>query len=274
MAVADVFAVLGSIAAGYLFLSPVSTMRSIRRRGSAAHFSPLPYLAQLCESAVWATYAATMLEARVPILANNLAGCGCSIVYLGFFLRYGPAADAELSYQRVLALCLLAAGFVGGVVAYAASRGFSCEILGDREAVGVCYDLGLVAVALNIGKYASPLGVMSRVVRTKSVEFMPLPLTLACFCCSVSWGGYGLCVGDLWTIIANGAGLGLAIVQLALYACYRTGAQAAEAAQGKVPPRGDEADSSTSPGCSTPRSDALAPVEGVEPGALLSEPAP
>jgi hypothetical protein len=58
--------------------------------------------------------------------------------------------------------------------------------------------LGIAAAGFNTGMYASPLSAMATVVRTQSVEFMPLPLTLGTIWCSLAWGAYAFYVGDLF----------------------------------------------------------------------------
>ena len=70
--------------------------------------------------------------------------------------------------------------------------GFSCE-----DGAGACRWLGTLAVVLNIIKYSAPLSVMKRVIETRSVTYMPIHLTLACLCCSLSWGWYGIVVRRL-----------------------------------------------------------------------------
>merc|ERR1712107_432322 len=80
--------------------------------------------------------------------------------------------------------------------------------------------LGVVCTALNILTYASPLGVMSTVIRTRSVEFMPLGLSVATLLVSLIWAWYALWVGDLYIAICNNCGVALGIAQVLLYARY------------------------------------------------------
>ena len=73
--------------------------------------------------------------------------------------------------------------------------------------------------------YASPLAIVGLVIRTKSVEFMPLPITITGTMCSFIWGSYGLYVGDMYITICNVAGAFLGLVQLAVYAQYGCGSR-------------------------------------------------
>ena len=57
------------------------------------------------------------------------------------------------------------------------------------------------------------------VVRTQSVEFMPLPLTLACLASSLFWGLYGFVLWDYWILLPQTVGVTAGIAQVALW-CY------------------------------------------------------
>jgi hypothetical protein len=61
---------------------------------------------------------------------------------------------------------------------------------------------------------------MGTVVRTKSVEFMPLSLSVGTLLCAASWSVYAIYVGDATILVPNILGVLLAIVQLGLYATY------------------------------------------------------
>jgi solute carrier family 50 (sugar transporter) len=69
------------------------------------------------------------------------------------------------------------------------------------------------AVFYNCVKYSSPLSVAKLVIATHSVEFMPLPLTLACLLCSLLWGMYGFLLSDIWITVPNSLGLIFSIAQ-------------------------------------------------------------
>ena len=71
--------------------------------------------------------------------------------------------------------------------------------------------------------YGAPLGVIGQVIRTKSVEFMPLPLTVTTFLCSIVWCSFAVYVRDMFMGVPNVIGIALAIAQLVLYGAYRPG---------------------------------------------------
>jgi len=62
--------------------------------------------------------------------------------------------------------------------------------------------------------YGAPLSVMMEVIRTKSVEFMPLPLIAMSFLNSAVWTLYGLYVQDPYLGVPNCLGLMLSTAQV------------------------------------------------------------
>lgn len=62
---------------------------------------------------------------------------------------------------------------------------FTC---GPNDQDEICAIVGDIAAAINCLKFYSPLAVARQVVRTKSVEFMPLHLTIAMTLCTLLWG--------------------------------------------------------------------------------------
>uniref|UniRef100_A0A0E0EFS9 Bidirectional sugar transporter SWEET n=1 Tax=Oryza meridionalis TaxID=40149 RepID=A0A0E0EFS9_9ORYZ len=68
--------------------------------------------------------------------------------------------------------------------------------------------------------YSSPLTIMSQVVKTKSVEYMPLLLSVVSFLNGLCWTSYALIRFDIFITIPNGLGVLFAAVQLILYIIY------------------------------------------------------
>merc|ERR1719437_2226 len=79
---------------------------------------------------------------------------------------------------------------------------------------------GLLTVTLNAILYGSPLVQLKLVVRTKSVEFMPLGMSLLTFVISCIWFTQGFALGNLTILIPNILGVLLGAAQLTLYAMY------------------------------------------------------
>ena len=67
---------------------------------------------------------------------------------------------------------------------------------------------------------------MGTVIRTRSVEFMPLGLSVGTLACASAWTVYAVYVGDATILVPNALGVLLALAQLALYAWFARGAGA------------------------------------------------
>ncbi|CAI5488801.1 unnamed protein product, partial [Closterium sp. Naga37s-1] len=80
---------------------------------------------------------------------------------------------------------------------------------------------GNLATLFTVIMFGAPLSSLSVVLRTRSVEYMPLPLSLMSFVCSTSWMAYGIYVQDTYVIVPNSLGSILGIIQLCIYYAIR-----------------------------------------------------
>ncbi|KAI9161863.1 hypothetical protein LWI28_021413 [Acer negundo] len=80
---------------------------------------------------------------------------------------------------------------------------------------------GPVTLVAAVMMYGSPLVAVRRVIRTKSVEFMPFYLSLLSFLSSLLWMIYGLLSHDWFIASANMASTPLGLLQLIIYFIYR-----------------------------------------------------
>ncbi|KAL0335470.1 UNVERIFIED_CONTAM: Bidirectional sugar transporter SWEET16 [Sesamum radiatum] len=80
--------------------------------------------------------------------------------------------------------------------------------------------IGLMCSSLNIIMYASPLSAMKRVVRAKSVEYMPFLVSFFLFLNGGVWSLYALLAPDWFLGVPNAIGFALGTLQLVLYAIY------------------------------------------------------
>ncbi|CAL0327464.1 unnamed protein product [Lupinus luteus] len=81
--------------------------------------------------------------------------------------------------------------------------------------------VGSIGLIVSITMYGSPLVVMKKVIQTKSVEFMPLPLSLCTFLATTLWLTYGALIRDIFVAGPSVVGIPLGILQLVLHCKYR-----------------------------------------------------
>ncbi|KAF7013281.1 hypothetical protein CFC21_027373 [Triticum aestivum] len=80
--------------------------------------------------------------------------------------------------------------------------------------------VGILCVIFGSIMYASPLTIMGKVIRTKSVEYMPFFLSLVNFLNGLCWTGYALIKFDIYITIPNALGTMFGLIQLILYFYY------------------------------------------------------
>ena len=80
--------------------------------------------------------------------------------------------------------------------------------------------MGIFCIIANVVMYGSPLVAASEVFRSKSVEYMPLSLTLGMVVCSMTWMSYGILGSDPFVIVPNAIGVALGFAQVGLYAWF------------------------------------------------------
>ncbi|XP_078428291.1 bidirectional sugar transporter SWEET4-like [Wolffia australiana] len=206
--------ILGNIISLALFLSPLPTFVTICRRKTVERFSAAPYLAALLNCLLWVLYGLPWVHPHSPlILTINGAGTAIELAYVILFLVHSEGHKRRR----------IAAAFLAELLFVAAATAVVLNLPLDHHDRSLF--VGCLCVVFGALMYAAPLSVMKLVIKTRSVEFLPLGLSVASFANGLCWTCYALIGFDLFIIIPNGVGVILAAVQLVLHAVFHKSTQ-------------------------------------------------
>uniref|UniRef100_A0A0E0IGZ7 Bidirectional sugar transporter SWEET n=1 Tax=Oryza nivara TaxID=4536 RepID=A0A0E0IGZ7_ORYNI len=203
----NVVGIVGNVISFGLFLSPVPTFWRIIKNKNVQDFKADPYLATLLNCMLWVFYGLPIVHPN-SILVVTINGIGlvietCLSHHLLPLLRQEEQEEdgsaAEALFMAAVALAVL---------------------LGAHTHQRRSLIVSILCVIFDTIMYSSPLTVMSQVVKTKSVEYMPLLLSVVSFLNGLNWTSYALICFDIFITIPNGLGMLFAAVQLILYVIY------------------------------------------------------
>ncbi|KAM3214689.1 hypothetical protein ACQJBY_066931 [Aegilops geniculata] len=205
----NIIGIVGNVISFGLFLSPTPTFCRICKAKDVKEFKPDPYLATLLNCMLWVFYGLPIVHPN-SILVATINGIGLVIegTYLIIFFIYST------NNKRMKMLSVLAAEAVFMVAVVIG------VLLGAHTHKKRSMIVGIMCVIFGSIMYASPLTIMGKVIRTKSVEYMPFFLSLVNFLNGCCWTAYALIKFDLYVAIPNGLGAFFGLIQLILYTCY------------------------------------------------------
>ena len=144
-----------------------------RDRGTSSK-SFLPYLSMVLNGTLSAMYG--QLIAQTPILVVNALNALIALVFACMFYHFTHPPDRPLLHRQLLVLAL----FAGTIGVYFATL----------PSEGQVTFMGLLQTILTVVMFASPLGTLVGVLRTRDVSPISLPLCLASLLCSLAWLWY------------------------------------------------------------------------------------
>ncbi|GJN07895.1 hypothetical protein PR202_ga25766 [Eleusine coracana subsp. coracana] len=204
-----VFAVgiLGNILSFLVTLAPVPTFYRVYKKKSTESFQSVPYVVALLSAMLWLYYA--LLTRDVLLLSINAIACVVQSVYLTIYIVYAPKEAMAFTLKL---LCTLNVALYGGMVAF-----LQFYVKGHHR-VSIA---GGIGAAFAFAVFVAPLAIIRQVIRTKSVEFMPIGLSFFLTISAVVWFLYGLLMKDFFIAMPNILGLLFGLAQMALYFVYR-----------------------------------------------------
>ncbi|GAB4829694.1 hypothetical protein Ancab_040654 [Ancistrocladus abbreviatus] len=154
-------------------------------------------------------YAFVKGENTTLIYTINSVGCAIEGTYITKYMIY---ASKEAKMYTAKLLILLNMGVYGLIILLTMSLSH-----GKRRAIIV----GWICAVFSVCIFASPLSVMRRVIKTRSVEFMPFWLSFFLTLCAVMWFFYGFLIQDFFIAAPNILGFIFGIGQMILYGIYK-----------------------------------------------------
>ncbi|KAI3763235.1 hypothetical protein L1987_53688 [Smallanthus sonchifolius] len=202
------FGLMGNIVSFMVFLSPLPTFYKVYKRKSTEGFQSIPYVVGLFSAMLWIYYALLMGNLLLLITINSV-GIFIQTFYLCVYVIYAHKA-ARLESLKLITLFIVV-GF--GLIV------LLTEFLSKGAKRGKI--VGWICLIFSLCVFVAPLGVLRQVIKTKSVEYMPILLSLALTLSAVMWFFYGLLLGDLNIAIPNTLGFSFGVIQIILYFVYK-----------------------------------------------------
>ncbi|KAI3887155.1 hypothetical protein MKX03_031920 [Papaver bracteatum] len=202
------FGLLGNIISLMVYLAPVPTFYRIYKKKTTEGFQSLPYVVALFSSMLWIYYAFLKSDATFLITINSV-GCVIETIYLAMYMVYA-ARKARVQTAKFLLFLNVGVFCLILLLTLLLVRGPNRVVV-----------LGWVCVGFSVCVFAAPLGIMRKVIKTKSVEFMPFYLSLFLTLSAVAWFSYGLLLKDMYIALPNILGFIFGMGQMILYVIYK-----------------------------------------------------
>ncbi|KAK7295774.1 hypothetical protein RJT34_18686 [Clitoria ternatea] len=243
-----IFGLLGNIVSFLVFLAPLPTFYKIFKNKSSEGFQSIPYVVALL-SAFLLLYYGFLKTNAILIITINCIGCVIEISYLTIYIIYAPKK------QKISTLLFILIADIGGFCLTMLISTFAVKGVNRVHAVG------LICAIFNIAVFAAPLSIMRRVIKTKSVEFMPFSLSLFLTLCATMWFFYGFFDNDYYIMLPNVLGFLFGISQMILYIVYKNVGKKIEASCTAEQQECGGTVNSTQHGCNANRLDLPSVVE-------------
>ncbi|XWS37076.1 hypothetical protein CRYUN_Cryun19dG0011900 [Craigia yunnanensis] len=200
--------ILGNILSFMVYLAPLPTFVRVYRKKSTERFQSIPYVVALISAVLWIYYA-TLKSNAYPLMTINAIGCVVETIYIIVFIIYAPKKARILTLKLLLLL-----NFGGLLLIFLLTHFFS-------KGTSRIHIVGWFCVVSSAGVFAAPLSIMRKVIKTKSVEYMPFTLSVFLTLGAVMWFFYGLFLKDMNIAVPNVLGFIFGILQMILYAVYK-----------------------------------------------------
>ncbi|EOX94952.1 hypothetical protein QUC31_004783 [Theobroma cacao] len=206
-----VFGLLGNILSFLVYLAPLPTFYRIFKKKSTEGFQSIPYSVALFSAMLLLYYAFLKKHDAFMLITINSIGCFIESIYLLLYMVYATKSARVYTTKLLIFFNL---GALGSIIllTFIFSKGSS------RISV-----VGWICAVFSVCVFAAPLSIIRLVIKTKTVEYMPFPLSFFLTLCAVTWFLYGFSLRDYYIATPNILGFIFGITQMILYLLYRGG---------------------------------------------------
>ncbi|KDP22574.1 hypothetical protein JCGZ_26405 [Jatropha curcas] len=131
------------------------------------------------------------------------------VIYITLYLFYAIKKDRTLTTKLILLFNVFGFGTICLLALFLTK--------GEKRV----HVLGWICMIFSLCVFAAPLGIVRKVIKTKSVEFMPFSLSFFLTLSAVMWFFYGFLKKDLFVAVPNILGFIFGVLQMVLYMIYR-----------------------------------------------------
>ncbi|KAH1131411.1 hypothetical protein J1N35_002789 [Gossypium stocksii] len=204
----SVFGDLGVIVSFMVAFSPLPAFYQIYKKKTSEGFQSLPYVISLFSAMLWIYYA-LLKKNEMHLIVINIFCCFIQSFYIVTYFYYGRKKEKLEAVKLMLLFNVFGSGLIF----------FSTYFLHNPK-TRLCI-LGYICLGFSASTYAAPLAIVRKVIKTKSVEFMPFTLSVFLTIQAVMWFFYGLLKKDINIAGPNILGFIFGILQMILYAIYK-----------------------------------------------------
>ncbi|XP_020586182.1 bidirectional sugar transporter SWEET14-like [Phalaenopsis equestris] len=200
--------ILGNCISFMVFLAPVPTFYRVYKNKSTEEFHSLPYVIALFSCMLWIYYALVKTNCVLLITINSF-GLLIETIYISIYLAYAPMEAKKFTARILVLLNFTTFGMI--------LLSTLLFVHGHKRLMV----LGFICDFFSVSVFVAPLSIIRMVIRTKSVELMPVNLSFFLTISAAVWLGYGTLTKDIYVALPNVLGLLFGIIQMVLYCIYK-----------------------------------------------------
>ncbi|KAG7234182.1 hypothetical protein INR49_005501 [Caranx melampygus] len=184
-----------------MFSTGLTDLKKMRESKSADNIQFLPFLTTCLNNLGWLYYG--MLKVDQTIILVNIIGALLQFLYIIMYFQYTKQKRLVMSQTIAAGMVLTCCWFY-----------FTTFL---PEGPTRLNQLGLTCSVVTVSMYLSPLTDLVEIIRSRNVQCLSFPLTVATFFTSTSWVLYGLQLMDNYIVVPNTPGILTSLIRFYLF---------------------------------------------------------